>query len=334
MPVSLKGFARSNPFLLLFWLTMQKSKILVLVGPTASGKTAIGIELARLFDGEVLCVDSRTIYKEMAIGTAKPQGEKGQDEPLSIQMLFSEKPIIVEGIPHWGLDLVFPNESFTVANFKQYAEQKIEEILGRGKLPILVGGTGLYISAIIDNLSLTKVTANEELRKELEKLSDEDLLKRLEEKDPFAFETIDTTNRRRVLRALEIIETTGEPLEKSRTKGEERYDALMIGIDVDREILYERINERVDRMIASGLVDEVRQLKDRYGCEGNAMTGIGYRQICAFLNGKMRLREAIDLVKRDSRHYAKRQLTWFKRDARIYWVDSLQSAKQHVECWL
>lgn len=312
---------------------MQKPKVLAVIGPTASGKTDLAIELARQFDGEVICADSRTVYKEMTIGTAKPQGERGEAERISIGMLFSEKPILVNDIPHWGLDLVAPNESFTVADFKKYAEQKIEEILRRGKLPILVGGTGLYISAVIDNLTLTSVQVNPELRKELVAMSDEALIERLKEKDYDAYETIDTANRRRVLRALEIIETTSKPLSASQTKGEEKYDALILGVDVAREALYERIDTRVDKMVAVGLVNEVRNLKNKYGCEVNAMTGIGYRQICAFLNGEMRLREAIELIKRDSRHYAKRQLTWFKRDARIQWIDSFARAADFVKKW-
>lgn len=319
---------------------MPLPKLIVIVGPTASGKTALALELAKRFDGELISADSRTVYRGMNIGTAKPEGTKRPIEneygtgPMDIKNLVAEQPIMVEGIAHWGLDLVDPDEEFTVSDFKKYCEQKITEIDERGSLPILVGGTGLYVRAVVDNLSLTETPPNETLRAELEKLTNSELLERIERQDSETAETIDSMNRRRLVRALEIIETTGAPLSVSQTKGEPKYDLLEIGLDVDREELMRRIDERVDVMIGTGLVDEVRKLKEKYGCDGQAMTGIGYRQICQFLQGYIKLKEAIELLKHDSRAYAKRQLTWFRRDDRIKWIKQTSEAVKLVEEFL
>ena len=258
-------------------------KILAVVGLTASGKSSLGIQIAKEIGGEIIAADSRTVYRGMDIGTAKPVGEKSKSDLAierqgqknkNISELFSEKSLTVEGIPHWGLDLVNPDEHFTAADFKEYAEKKIEEILKRGNVPMLVGGTGLYVQGVIDN---------------------------------FTFE---------------------------KTMGEPKYDALQLGIMIDREVVYDRIDARVDKMIAEGLVDEVRGLRDKYGCETKAMTGIGYRQICAFFDGYLKLRDAIAVVKLETRHYAKRQTTWFKRDDRIVWVEGFKEAMEEVNDFL
>lgn len=312
---------------------MKKQKLIVIVGPTASGKTSAAIEVAKEFNGEIICADSRTIYREMNIGTAKPKYDKDNNietNKSEILSLFLDKPIMVEGVAHWGFDLVNPDESFTVADFKTYADSKIKEIIKREKLPILVGGTGLYVSAVVDNLSFSEVPPNFTLRHELENNDNSELLERIRVIDPETAETIDSSNRRRLLRAVEIVETTGEPISKQQIKGKSKYDILIIGMDIERDILYERIEDRVDAMIVEGLVDEVRMLRDKYGCEVNSMTGIGYRQICAFLDGYMKLRDAIDLLKRDTRHYAKRQMTWFKRDTRIIWLKDLDQILSSV----
>jgi len=312
---------------------MEKSKIIVIVGPTASGKTDLSLRLARQLNGEIITADSRTLYRGMNIGTAKPEGHQAssagtQFRNWKISDLFVQQPFMVKDIPHWGIDIINPDEPFSVADFKAYADERIADIISREQLPIIVGGTGLYVNAVIDNWSLTEVKENAELRKELEKLSDERLILRLELADRDAVETVDTANRRRLIRAIEIVETTGKTLAENQNKGECKYEVLMLGMKIDRELLYERIDYRVDKMIAEGLVDEVRGLKNTYGCEINAMTGIGYRQICAFLDGYLKLRDATELLKRDTRHYAKGQLTWFKRDARIHWISEYEEVNK------
>ena len=263
---------------LLFLGQMSKKlpKIIAIVGLTASGKSDLALKIAKKISGEIIAADSRTVYREMNIGTAKPKGTRATSDPqtISIKGMFEEKPLLVDDVPHWGFDLVGPDEEFTVADFKTYAEKKILEIVKRGHVPVIVGGTGLYVQALIDN---------------------------------FGFD---------------------------QTKGEAKYEALQIGIAIDREEVYERIDARVDKMVAEGLVDEVRALREKYGSETKAMTGIGYRQICAFFDGYLKLRDAVDLVKRETRHYAKRQITWFKRDERIVWVKGFDEAMEEVTKFL
>ncbi len=295
-----------------------------MVGPTASGKTPAGIAIARAVDGEVICADSRTIYSEMDIGTAKPEGKREWGE--GGRMLGEETPLMVEGIAHWGIDIADPDETFTVSEFQEYADKKIAQIIGRGHVPILVGGTGLYIRAVIDRPTFAEVPPDPNFRAEIATLSNAQLFDEIAALDPDGAATLDEDNRRRLERALEILRGTGKTLADSRSFEPKKYDAILIGMDVPREELFARIDARVDVMVAKGLVDEVRTLLAKYGAEANAMTGIGYRQICEFLNGKSRLKDAILRIKYDSHHYAKRQETWFKRDARIVWVTSAQAA--------
>jgi tRNA dimethylallyltransferase len=236
----------------------------------------------------------------------------------------------VGGVPHWGIDLVDPDEEFTVAQFKTYAEERIADMLSRGKLPIVVGGTGLWVRALIENLTLTDTPPNPALRAELDARSLDDLFAEYKRLDPEGAEVIDRDNKRRVLRALEVTRTSGKPFSQLLAKGAPKYDVLEIGVEMPREQLYERINDRVEVMIARGLVDEVRGLRTRYPADAIAMTGIGYRQVCAFLDGKTSLAAAIEQIKQDTRNYAKRQLTWFKKDARVRWVESAAQAVQFV----
>jgi len=336
-------------------------KLITIVGPTASGKTALGILIAKLIDGEVISADSRVVYKGMDIGTAKPeadssspsQGEGGggvlngaQVKPNILELFPGNKPIVVEGVPHWGIDLIHPNEEYSVADFKVYAEQKIKEILSRGHVPILVGGTGLWVSAVVDNLDLSSTPADESLRVKLESMSLGDLFHEYKQLDPSGAEVIDRENKRRLVRALEVTLLTGKPFSQLQTKGEPKYDVLQIGMSVDREELNERINDRVEEMIAKGLVSEVRVLKEMYGGEIDAMTGIGYRQIVDFLEsrpspltkgglrGVCTLQDAIKEIKKDTRHYAKRQMTWFKRDKRIQWITKSEQAMELATSFL
>lgn len=311
---------------------MALPKIICVVGATASGKTDVGVAIAKAFDGEVVAADSRTVYRGMDIGTAKPSGDKGekweQGDAVSwdIKKLFASSSLIVEDVPHWGFDLVDPDQPFTVKDYQRFADEKIADILKRGKLPVIVGGTGLYIKALIDRPTFSSVAPNPELRASFDSMTNQELVDAIGECDPDALAAIDEDNRVRLIRALEILMTTGKPLALERGHEPAKYDALQIGLDVPRERLYERIDERVAVMVASGLVEEVRVLKEQYGCETPAMSGIGYRQICDFFDGKTKLRDAIARIKYDTHHYAKRQETWFKADPRIHWVTTAEAA--------
>lgn len=294
----------------------MKPRIIAIVGPTASGKTAVGIAIAKRFNGEIISVDSRAVYRGMDIGTAKPAGIRNE----------SSGEMVVEGIVHLGFDLVEPNEIFSVADFKNYAENKIEEIISRGHNPILVGGTGLWLKALIENLDLASTQSDSLTRAKLESRQLDDLCEEFARLDPVGALKIDKSNKRRVVRALEVTKLSGKPWSQMQTKGDRKYDVLQIGIEVARGELYKRISARVDKMIVDGLIDEVKSLRDRYGCSGSSMTGIGYRQICEFLAGNARLEEAIEEIKHITRDYSKRQMTWFKRDENIKWVDNVESA--------
>ncbi|OGL63817.1 hypothetical protein A3C09_02515 [Candidatus Uhrbacteria bacterium RIFCSPHIGHO2_02_FULL_47_44] len=316
----------------------MKPKVIAIVGCTASGKTALGIEVAKLVGGEVISVDSRMVYRGMDVGTAKPEGEWKTGEITiggRIDQLFgARKEFFVEDIPHWGIDLVDPDEEYSVAQFKEYAEKKITEIVKRKHVPILVGGTGLWLSAVIDNLDLSSTPSDDVLREQLEAKSLGDLFHEYKKLDPIGSEQIDRDNKRRVVRALEVSILTGKPFSQLQTRGVSKYDVLQIGLSVDRDVLYERINDRVDEMIAKELVTEVRSLKEKYGCTIESMTGIGYRQVCEFLEGRSSLKDAIEEIKKDTRHYAKRQMTWFRRDERIEWIVNPKEAITLVETFL
>ena len=217
-------------------------KILAVVGPTCSGKTGIGLALAKRFGGEVICADSRTVYIGMDIGTAKPAADR-RDGPAGrlelesnhIDMLFADRPRLVEGVPHWGIDLVNPDEVFTVSQFQEYADQKISEILGRGHVPILVGGTGMYIRAVLDRPNYANTEPDAALRLELEAMTDNELLEEIASRDPDTASTIDDRNRRRLVRALEILRTTGKTLADRQEFADPMYDALQIGVTKPRE---------------------------------------------------------------------------------------------------
>ena len=323
---------------------MSLPKLIAIVGPTASGKTALGILIAKLVGGEVVSVDSRMVYKGMNVGTAKPEQDAKVGVPLvgthekqmdRIEDLFGlNKQFFVEGISHWGIDLVEPDQEYSVAQFKEYAEKKITEIVKRKHVPILVGGTGLWLSAVIDNLDLSSTPSDDVLREQLEAKSLGDLFHEYKKLDPVGAEQIDRDNKRRVVRALEVSLLTGKPFSQLQTRGVSKYDVLQIGIATDREILNERISDRVDEMIAKELVTEVRSLKEKFSCIIESMTGIGYRQVCEFLDGRSSLKDAIEEIKKDTRHYAKRQMTWFKRDERIQWVADAKAATELVKTFL
>ena len=289
---------------------MNKLKILCVVGPTASGKTDYAVELALKCGGEVVSCDSMQIYKHMDIGTAKPTADE------------------MKGVKHHMIDIIEPNESFSVARFSEMARECIDDILLRGKMPVLCGGTGLYFDSTINNINFIQMDTDEEYRKYLESAAKEfgneyvyKILKRVDEESA---ESIHPNNLKRVIRALEIYKTTGKKkseLDKEQLS-EPLYEPEITGLMRDREVLYDRINKRVDIMMEKGLVEEVSELiKMGIDTEATSMQAIGYKEIIEYLDGKTSLSDAVDKIKRESRRYAKRQLTWFKRNEKIHWIN-------------
>jgi tRNA dimethylallyltransferase len=287
-------------------------KIIAIVGPTASGKTALSIALAKKIDGEIVSADSRQVYRGMDIGTAKPSATGRRT------------------IPHHLIDIKNPDENYTVSEYQHDAVAAINDIIARGKLPLLVGGTGLYVRSVIENLDIPKTVANPALRAEIEGDIARDGLerafKRLVTLDPEAAYVVDPKNPRRVVRALEVAITTGEPFTAQRKKNEPLFNALTLGLNPLPEILRERINRRVDAMIRDGLVDETATLIKKYGRSPVAFDAIGYREIIAYLDGALSLDEAAAAIKMNTWHYAKRQITWFKKSGVKKWISSESEA--------
>ena len=288
----------------------MSKKIVVVCGPTASGKTALSIALAKAFDGEVVSADSMQIYRGMDIGTAKPTLEER------------------EGIPHHMLDVAEPGESYSVSRYVQEATACVEDILSRGKLPIVCGGTGLYIDGLIRGTDFqpagTDNGIREVLEKEWEEQGAEAMMARLAAVDPDSAERLHLSDKRRILRALEVWLATGETItaHNARTKAiPPRFEAVMIGLNTQpRDILYGRIDRRVDVMLEQGLLQEVQTLLEKGLLEGTAAQAIGYKELLAHFRGEMTLEAAADLIRQKSRNYAKRQLTWFRRDERVKWI--------------
>lgn len=284
-------------------LSKQKNKIKVvaIVGATASGKTAYSIDLAKKINGEIISADSRLVYKGFNIGTAKPTIEER------------------EGIPHYLIDVVEPEFDYSAGIYKQEATKIINKITERGHIPIIVGGTGLYIDILLKNFSLPQIEPNRELREKLYKLDIEKLYQVLEEKDTDAAQSIDKNDRKKIIRAIEIINTTGKSLKDSRGIEDSQYEVEWIGRNFDRKTLYERIDKRVDLMIEAGLLEETKRLLDKHGRIPNLINTIGYREIIGYLDNNYSLEEAKELLKKNTRNYAKRQLTWFRKNSEIKW---------------
>ncbi len=286
-------------------------KILVIVGPTAVGKTYVSIELAKKFNTEIISADSMQVYKYMDIGTAKVTKEEAC------------------GIKHHMIDLVEPDEDFSVSEFQKIAEKHIDEIHNKGKLPIIIGGSGLYLNSLLYDLDFGTVKSDEKVKKYYTDYHKEHGTDKLYELllniDPKACEKIHKNNVKRVIRALEVCHITGKKFSDMSTdirKPSNKYDFKIIGLEMDRELLYQRINKRVDIMIENGLIDEVKALLDKgYTMDLSSMRGIGYKEIVEYLEGKVSLEEAIETLKQNTRHFAKRQFTWFKADKNIQWFD-------------
>ena len=288
----------------------MSKKIVVICGPTASGKTALSIALAKAFDGEVVSADSMQIYRRMDIGTAKPTREE------------------MDGVPHHMLDVAEPGEAYSVSRYVEEATACVEDILARGKLPIICGGTGLYIDGLIRGTDYqpagTDNGIREQLEGEWEAQGAEEMMARLAAVDPDSAARLHLSDKRRILRALEVYLATGETItvHNARTKAiPPRYEAVMIGLNTEpRQILYDRIDRRVGVMLEQGLLQEVQSLLEDGLLEGTAAQAIGYKELLAYFRGEMTLETAADLIRQKSRNYAKRQLTWFRRDERVKWI--------------
>lgn len=300
--------------------------LIVILGPTASGKTGLALDLAKKWDGELVNVDSRQIYKEMDIATNKVGSANIKRKDIGGEIVY-----FADDVPMYLLDLVNPDESFSLADYKKIALRKIGEIQNKGKLPILVGGTGLYISAIVDNLDIPQGPPDEKLRAELEKKNAEELFAVLAKIDPASAEIIGPKNKRKIIRALEVYKITGRPFSSQQKKGKPLFDVLQIGIKIERKELHNKIDQRVDRMMEAGLVRETQELRGKYSPELPAMSGIGYKEIGSYLNQEMSLEEAVQRIKFHTHQYARRQITWFNRDKSINWVDNYPEAEKLVE---
>jgi len=300
---------------------MKKDRVIVIGGPTASGKTGLGVQLAKKVNGEVVSADSMQIYKDMDIGTAKATTEE------------------MDGIKHYLLDFISPDERYSVAEFKKDAEEKIAEILAKGKVPIVVGGTGLYIDTLVYGIEYPEIEFDEKYRNELlERAETEQGLAMLYEEakklDPEAVKKISENDTKRITRILEIYKATGKnktEMEKISRLNGPKYDYKVFAIDMDREKLYERINLRVDLMIEAGLVDEVKRIVAKYDKFPTAMQGLGYKEVVEFLDNKVTYEEMIEKIKQETRRYAKRQLTWFRKNKDIVWLDGLLQKEENID---
>ena len=297
----------------------QKEKVIVICGPTASGKTALSIELAKRINGEIVSCDSMQIYKDMDIGTAKPTIEE------------------MQGIKHYLIDFVSPDERYSVADYKIDAKKAIKEIINKGKVPIIVGGTGLYVDSLIYEIEYPNIEFDEEYRLKLEKEADENGLADLYEKekkiDSQAIEKISENDRKRILRILEIYHATGKnktEQEIESRKKEVEYDYRVYALKWEREKLYERINKRVDIMLEQGLIDEVKSIYKKYKKFPTAMQGLGYKEVVEYLENKTTKEEMIEKIKQETRRYAKRQMTWFRKNKQTIWLDAEEELQKNI----
>ncbi|MEI7474501.1 MAG: tRNA (adenosine(37)-N6)-dimethylallyltransferase MiaA [bacterium] len=289
-------------------------KLIAITGPTASGKTDISLRLAKQVGGEIISADSRLVYRDFNIGTAKPNAEE------------------LSRASHYLIDVVSPTEDFTVEKYVRQAETAIQEISSRGNIPIICGGTGFYIKALIEGLNIPDVTPDVEYREELRIISETEGRERLHEilskSDPDMATKLHPNDSFRIIRALEVQKHLGEPMSKVQTKGDDKYDVLYIGLNAsDREYLYERINRRVHIMMQDGMIEEVENLIKKYGRTVSLLKTLGYREICEYFDEILTYDEMIEKIQKNSRNYAKRQLTWFRANKNINWffIDKMNS---------
>lgn len=307
-----------------------KKPLIVLTGPTAAGKTELSIALAKKLNGAIISADSMQVYKYMNIGSAKIRPEE------------------MQGVRHYLVDVLDPREEFHVARFQQMAKEALEEIYRNGQLPIVVGGTGFYIQALLKDIDFDESSGELPCRKELEETARREggavLYERLKQVDPESAEAIHPNNVKRVIRALEFYQETGQPISLHNKEQKEKqppYTYAYFVLNDDRARLYERIDRRVDRMVEQGLVEEVRWLKEHgYDRSLVSMQGLGYKELFPYLDGTCSLEEAVEIIKRDTRHFAKRQITWFKREPDVIWLnqqefgyDKQKILKRMLELW-
>ncbi|MBZ9578607.1 tRNA (adenosine(37)-N6)-dimethylallyltransferase MiaA [Patescibacteria group bacterium] len=298
-------------------------KLIVILGPTASGKTELAIKLAKKFNGEIVSADSRQVYREMDIGTAKPlKQQEAKDK---------KQEYIVKGVPHYMIDIVNPDEEFNVAIYKKIAIKAIKNIQKREKLPFLVGGTGLYIQAIVDNIDFPRVPPQKKLRKKLEKKTKKELFKIYRELDPEGAKLIDKENKRRLIRAIEVCKATKKSFWQQRKKGKPLFDVLQIGIKLPKTELKKRVEKRIDKMFKLGLEREVKKLIKKYGWNIPSMQAIDYQEWKNYFKGKIKLEEIKKEIKIHTLQFSKRQMTWFKRNKRIHWIKNYQKAKKLIK---
>lgn len=297
----------------------KKTKVIVICGPTASGKTSLSVELAKKINGEVISADSMQIYKDMNIGTAKVSKEE------------------MQGIKHYMIDIISPEKRYSVAEFKQDAEESIEEILKKGKTPIIVGGTGLYVNSLIYNIKYTDIKIDEKYREFLEQKVKEEGLEKLYKQackiDEKAMEAISKNDKKRILRVLEIYHQTGKTktqMEIESKLEKPKYDYKVFAINWNREELYSRINKRVDIMLEQGLIQEVEDILKKYNKFPTAMQGLGYKEVVEYLENKITKQEMIEKIKMETRRYAKRQITWFKKIENVKWLEGNNNLQSNI----
>lgn len=281
---------------------MKNNKVIAVVGATASGKSAYAVDLAEKIGGEIISADSRLVYKGMNIGTAKPAIDE------------------MRGIPHYMIDIVEPDINYSAGLYAKEAKKHVKDILSRGKTPVIAGGTGLYFRILLENYKLPDVEPDYKLREELSKLSFDELSQILSDLDRNALNTLERNDQKKIIRYIEIVKLTGLPLSKACGKNDDKeFDIEWIGLNFPREELYARINKRVDLMVEQGLVEETKYLLKKYGRIPNIVDTIGYKEIISYLDGELTLDEAKNKLKQNTRNYAKRQLTWFRKNKNINW---------------
>lgn len=288
----------------------KKNKVIAIVGATASGKTSYAINLAKEIGGEVVSADSRLVYKGFDIACAKPT-LKEQD-----------------GIPHYMMDIVEPEVDYSAGLYEQDAKRIVYDILSRGKTPIVAGGTGLYFRVLLENFDLPKVEGDYAFREKMNNFDKSELFEILKHQDPISAKRIEKNDKKKIIRALEVIHITGKPMSEIQGIKEPEFDVEWIGCNFPREVLYERINRRVDLMFENGIIDETQNLIKKHGRIGNIVDSIGYKEVLAYLDGTYTLEEAKDKLKQNSRNYAKRQLTWFRKNPNIKWTHYPEKLKK------